>query len=527
MPAFGPMSPLITREDLKEAGWIEGPIFRDLLERARSYQEVKGIQDRAYLIKLLRRDFGAPPPKLALRPEAAPLAEAIEPVGDDAERSLAAVRRQMRELLRVPVVSRGAVMPDACPAGAAPATIPVGGAIAVENAIIPSAHSADICCSMFATFYRSDAPVGGELDTLMAATRFGFGGRAGDAIVHHPVVDEDVWDNPFLKGLEQKARIHIADQGDGNHFAFIGEVVIGPDEADAIGRSGERVPEGRFRVLVTHHGSRGLGAAVYKRGQQAALKHTERNAAGIPHAAAWLDARKPDGQAYWEALEYVSLWTRANHHAIHQRFLTQVDRSAEAAFGNEHNFVWKRGDTFLHGKGATPAWKNESGRPQLGLIPLNMAAPILIVLGRDNPDFLSFAPHGAGRNLSRTALLRRFQDRKGHLDAPAAERAIRDSTAGIDVRWFHGRPDLSETPVAYKDATLVRSQIDRFALADVVAEIQPLGCIMAGDPGPRPWEKPLTPKQRRQIEHRADRRRQRQSMRQALHSTDDQHNAQP
>ncbi len=35
-------------------------------------------------------------------------------------------------------------MPDACPAGAGEAVIPVGGAIAVKNAIIPAAHSADV-----------------------------------------------------------------------------------------------------------------------------------------------------------------------------------------------------------------------------------------------------------------------------------------------------------------------------------------------------------------------------------------------
>ena len=54
-----------------------------------------------------------------------------------------------------------------------------------------------------------------------------------------------------------------------------------------------------------------------------------------------------------------------------------------------------------------------------------------------------------------------------------------------------------------------------FGLADVVAEIEPLGCIMAGDSGPPRWmrEKDLTPKQKRQIEHRAERRKTRQNIR--------------
>ncbi len=84
------------------------------------------------------------------------------------------------------------------------------------------------------------------------------------------------------------------------------------------------------------------------------------------------------------------------------------------------------------------------------------------------------------------------------------------------MRWYCGGADLSETPVAYKNAEQVTAQIAQFGLAEVVAEIQPLGCIMAGDSGPPPWmrkEELLSPKQLRQIEHRAERRRTRQDLR--------------
>ena len=62
--------------------------------------------------------------------------------------NLASVERHMAELMRVPTIVAGAVMPDACPAGTAPGTIPVGGVIAAKEAIHPGMHSADICCSM-------------------------------------------------------------------------------------------------------------------------------------------------------------------------------------------------------------------------------------------------------------------------------------------------------------------------------------------------------------------------------------------
>src|SRR5690606_26584923 len=100
------------------------------------------------------------------------------------------------------------------------ASIPVGGAIAVENAIIPSAHSADICCSMFATFYEERSSVASELDALMDVTRFGTGHRHLDLLVDDPVHEEDVWDNPFLIGLKDRTKLHMADQGDGNHFDY-------------------------------------------------------------------------------------------------------------------------------------------------------------------------------------------------------------------------------------------------------------------------------------------------------------------
>jgi RNA-splicing ligase RtcB len=392
--------------------------------------------------------------------------------------------------------------------------IPVGGAISVENAIIPSAHSADICCSMLATFYEERGSVTKELDALMSATRFGPEHRHLDDLVHDPVNDEDVWANRFLTGLRDRARTQIADQGDGNHFAYIGEVDVGESLLVQLRLAGHtelagRLEVRRYRVLVTHHGSRSLGAHVYKRGQVAAEKHVSRTAQQIPAAAAWLDANSDTGRDYWHALQYVARWTKANHRAIHRRFLERIGGIPVAEVGNEHNFVWQRGDEYFHGKGATPAWKDAHGRPQLGLIPLNMAEPILLVLGSDREEFLSFAPHGAGRNLSRTAMKRRFPD-------PVSRRhAIESSTAGIEVRWYCGSPDLSETPLAYKNAAQVKEQIREFGLAEVIAEIRPLGCIMAGDSG-RSWrnrEEELTPKQKRQIEHRAERRRIRQDLR--------------
>ncbi|MDT9702579.1 hypothetical protein, partial [Streptomyces sp. P17] len=75
----------------------------------------------------------------------------------------------MDELMRTPTIVRGAVMPDACPSGSAPGTIPVGGVVATRDAIHPGFHSADICCSMAVSFFEDDMNPSALLDIAMKA----------------------------------------------------------------------------------------------------------------------------------------------------------------------------------------------------------------------------------------------------------------------------------------------------------------------------------------------------------------------
>ncbi len=515
---------LIDRTKLLEAGWPRDEELLETLLEAAAVQEGRGVTDEAYILKLLAKRFDKPNHALRMRDEPVPHSEAIRASTREDEKNLAAVRRFMRDLMRCPVVEAGAIMPDACPAGQAEATIPVGGAVAARGAILPAAHGHDICCSMHASVFESAKPVEELLDAIVGATRFGPGGREPGDRVAHPVLDEAVWTNPFLSGLQEYARMHLADQGDGNHFAFLGRLrwtqplvealdAAGQTELSEAGRRQLEAGRAESLVLVTHHGSRGLGARVFQRGMAAAVKQTATVAAGIPEAAAWLSVDTPEGSDYWESLQYVGRWTLANHQCIHQRFLTAIESPALAQFGNEHNFVWRRGEHFLHGKGATPAWSDAAGHPLLGLIPLNMASPILMVLGRGNEEHLSFAPHGAGRNVSRRGLLKRFRLKDGGLDLKTMDRTLAESTEGVDVRWYLGEADLTESPVAYKPAGQVRSQIAEFDLAQVIAEIEPLGSVMAGHAPRRGDEEKLTAKQIRQIAHRSERRKNRQRLR--------------
>lgn len=499
----------IKARDLIAAGWHEGRRLGPALRRARDLEST-GLA-RADVLTALEAEF---PKQLAVilpRHEPASLAEAIEAETPAEAANVAMARTRMHELLHVPVVKRGVIMPDACPSGHATATIPVGGAIETENAILPGAHSADICCSMFATFFPANQPVGAMMDHLHKITHFGPGGRARGQQFTSPVLDEPVWDNPFLAGLRSRAQDFLGTQGDGNHFAYIGRIQFTETQRAAIAAAGYTElaewivrRDGAFNVLVTHHGSRGLGADLYKRGQKAARLWCNENAKDIPDAAVWLPGDSPEGRDYWAALQYIGRWTRENHAVIHDALLRRLGQRALVQIGNEHNFVWQRGDSFFHGKGATPAWADAHGRPLLGLIPLNMAREILLVLGSNNTDFLSFAPHGAGRNLSRTAMLAPYRDADGEIDPARVQQTLAETTAGLDIRWFGGAPDLSESPLAYKDATKVKAQIARFGLANVVGEIQPQGCIMAGEAPEPPWARARREKKARHKEERRE-----------------------
>lgn len=469
-----------------------GPKFKDALAEARRLQgEGLALEDIQNAIVAM-----FPRPAILKRRDTGTFAEAISAETAEDEANIAAVREHMSDLMRCPMLEHGAIMPDACPAGRARGTIPVGGAV-VSRAIHPAFHSADICCSMYATVFPEGAETADVMDALMATTRFGPGGRAPEAQIADPVTDEiEETHNPFLKGLASRAKAQLCDQGDGNHFAFLGSLDVTPALLQKLQDNGQ--PElaaafgtsKRVNVLVTHHGSRDLGAQVYKRGMAAAIQHTkEVSPETAPHQA-WIDPDSEEGDAYWQALQYVARWTKRNHQLVHERALERLGIGALSKFGNEHNFVWKRDGHFYHGKGATPAWRDEAGHPLLGLIPLNMAAPILLTLGNDRSEFASFSPHGAGRNKSRTALLRE----NGLIGlAPEAflerSRALVDrQTEGLDVRFFYDRPDVSESPMAYKSADQVREQIERFGLADVVGVISPKGSIMAGDYD-KPWMK--------------------------------------
>ena len=159
--------------DLIAAGWPEGRRLGPALRRARALEST-GLA-RADVLTALEAEF---PKQLAVilpRYEPAPLTGAVEADTPEEAANVATARQRMTELLHVPVVKRGVIMPDACPTGGGRAAIPVGGAIEVENAIIPDAHSADDGPSPKDDALRCRRPTAWPPDDVSRARRTGVG----------------------------------------------------------------------------------------------------------------------------------------------------------------------------------------------------------------------------------------------------------------------------------------------------------------------------------------------------------------
>lgn len=463
----------MTGDDLIKMGYKPGKHFAEMLRVGNvlrlhdlSDKQIKEALDEIYEEAI----FEAP---------TIPLQEPIEytnnifvdvPRNDFEKLNVNAALDHMDEIAKVPTVRSIAVMPDVCPAGSQLGTIPVGGVVATENAIHPGMHSSDICCSMFMT--ELDLPeweAKAVLDAAQRVTHFGVGGRKDFPLGDGHYILQRAQDNRFLASIKMFKAMseHHMTQGDGNHFFYVGK----------------RESTGRL-TIVTHHGSRSPGALLYKEGMRVAKQFKAELAPSVGDHNAWIPADTEEGEWYWEALQIIREWTKYNHRSIHDNVMASlgihhyVDR-----FWNEHNFVFKKDGLFYHAKGSTPMFEapvDDDLGSDLRIIPLNMAEPILIAKAHKENTF-GFAPHGAGRNYSRT----QFMKMNAH---KTAEQIMKEQTSGIDARFYSGVPDMSELPGAYKDAKEVQRQIEHFKLAEIVDRVLPLGCIMAGE-FDKPWRK--------------------------------------
>jgi tRNA-splicing ligase RtcB len=225
-----------------------------------------------------------------------------------------------------------------------------------------------------------------------------------------------------------------------------------------------QIPPGSYTALLSHSGSRSLGANIAQHYTNIAM-----NKCKLPKEAkhlAWLDLDSEEGIEYWLSMNLAGEYAKACHDRIHENLCDALGLSVLRKVDNHHNFAWreKLGDGneyVIHRKGATPA-----GKGVLGIIPGSMTAPGYIVSGLGNESSLNSAAHGAGRKMSR-------QKAKDSITVSSMKKLLQSEK----ITLIGGSPE--EAPPAYKDIELImRSQT---TLVNIEGKFHPRIVRMAKD----------------------------------------------
>jgi tRNA-splicing ligase RtcB len=337
----------------------------------------------------------------------------------------------------------------------------VGSVIPTVGAIMPAAVGVDIGCGMMAVrteFTRVDVARTAALHPLSelhAAIATAVPLSAGAANLQlTDTAATRIAELEAMAGIEQaelalpRWRLQLGTLGSGNHFI---EVSLDEDE----------------RVwLFLHSGSRGVGNRL-------AGSHIKTAQAGCAAAGvrlpnrdlAYLTEGTDEFDAYLEALNWAQHFALLNRDEMMDRVIDRtlawfgVERDAavlDEPVRCHHNYTVREThfgqDVWLSRKGAISA---RTG--QLGLIPGSMGDRSYVVAGKGNVDSLSSAPHGAGRNFSRTAARKRF-----------TRADLNERMAG--VAWGESDAFLDEHPEAYKPIDVVMR--DAEPLIEVVHELR-------------------------------------------------------
>ncbi|GAA1436375.1 RtcB family protein [Microlunatus lacustris] len=331
----------------------------------------------------------------------------------------------------------------------------VGSVIPTLGAIIPAAVGVDIGCGIMALrtrFTETDVRERGDLDQLHAAIAAAVPLSAGK-YNDNPV---SAHTEHLIGDLEQKAsrgdvdpgryaenwRLQLGSLGSGNHF-----IEVTADE------------EGRVWLFL-HSGSRGVGNKMAQHHIKVAQQLNKKW---------WINLPDPDLAYLVEGTDEFWAYIRDLRWAQHFALLNRVEmmdrvkrvfaahlRTDDLGISDEvnchHNYTeqethWGK-TVWLSRKGAISAEHGERG-----LIPGSMGTASYVVEGLGNKVALNSAPHGAGREYSRSAARRTF-----------SRQQLDEAMAGI--AWGNSDAFLDEIPGAYKDVDVV--------MADAAGLVKPI-----------------------------------------------------
>jgi tRNA-splicing ligase RtcB len=317
----------------------------------------------------------------------------------------------------------------------------VGSVIPTHGAIMPAAVGVDIGCGMIAN--RTTVHISHIEGLDRKALREGI-----EAVIplspgkYNTEIDGDTWDR--IEDLEDLAadydfnpddyagnwRLQLGSLGGGNHF-----IEVSTDQDG-------------YLWLFLHSGSRGVGNKIAQHHIKVAQKQCEQRFIALPHRdLAYLVEGEPEFWSYIRELRWAQEFARLNREemmarvdAVFWEWVGQIGL-VEQSVNCHHNYTERERhfgkDVWLSRKGAISAKGGE-----WGLIPGSMGTRSYVVQGLGNPLALNSAPHGAGREYSRSKARQTFT-----LDD------LKDRMGDIEYRVTDAFVD--EIPDAYKDIDVV------------------------------------------------------------------------
>lgn len=317
----------------------------------------------------------------------------------------------------------------------------VGSVIPTLGAIIPAAVGVDIGCGMIAV--RTQFSVA-DLDglnrrKLRQAIERAIPLSAGhsnkrvlpSAEVRVERLAGEAADAGFDPASYSKQwMLQLGSLGSGNHF-----IEVSLDENDGV-------------WLFLHSGSRGVGNRIAQRHIRVALDLCDKRGTTLPdNDLAYLSEDDEEFWIYIRELRWAQDFALLNREEMMDRVLdcvaqwTGVAVEEQERINCHHNYTAQEQhygkQVWLSRKGAIDA---SAGKP--GLIPGSMGTASYVVEGLGYAPSLNSAPHGAGREYSRSAARRTF-----------TRDELRRAMRGIEYRDTDAFID--EIPAAYKDIDVV------------------------------------------------------------------------
>ena len=342
--------------------------------------------------------------------------------------------------------------------------VPIGGVLAYDGHISPSAVGYDIGCGNKAC--RLDIPadevrqnIGTIMDDLWKTLDFGIGRKnSSDGPTDHELFDSDLWNRSLLKPLKQMAQGQLGTIGSGNHYIdlFVDEL--------------ERVWVG------VHFGSRGLGHKTASYFLKAGGATDNMDSAPLV-----LSLESELGQDYYEHMVLAGRYAYAGPDWVCDKVASLLGANVLETVHNHHNFGWREThggkDVMVVRKGATPAFPG-----QKGFVGGSMGDCSVILEGVNSDESagaLHSTVHGAGRAMSRTQARGKVDYRTKRVIGPGlvTRQMMLDwiGKMGVELRGA----GTDESPQAYKRLPEVLAHHE--GTIRILHTLTPLGVAMAGE----------------------------------------------